>query len=107
MVDATNTALEKQEKASQEFTSQLAEERKAAVELKERIDDLELELSRKSSGTGAGYKETPEYKALQLYAQKGLDALSVEQKATLRTDIGTQGGYLTMPEMDQIGRAHV
>lgn len=102
MVDATNTALEKQEKASQEFTQKLADERKAAEELKERIDGLELELSRKSTQSGKTYKETPEYKALQLYAQKGLDALSVEQKATLRTDIGTQGGYLTMPEMDNM-----
>ena len=101
MVDATNTALEKQEKASQEFTSQLAEERKAAVELKERIDGLELELSRKGS-TGSNYKDKPEYKALQLYAQKGLDALDAEQKATLRTDVATQGGYLTMPEMDNM-----
>lgn len=102
MVDATNTALEKQEKASQDFTAKLAEERKAAEELKERIDGLELELSRKSSQSGATYKETPEYKALQLYAQKGIDALTVEQKATLRTDIATQGGYLTMPEMDNM-----
>jgi len=101
MVDATNTALEKQEKASQEFTTRLAEERKAAEELKERIDGLELELSRKGS-TGENYKDKPEYKAMQLYAQKGLDALSVEQKATLRTDIATQGGYLVMPEMDNM-----
>lgn len=101
MVDATNEALVKQEKASQEFTTKLAEERKAAEELKERIDGLELELSRKGT-TGANYKETPEYKALQLYAQKGIDALSVEQKATLRTDVATQGGYLTMPEMDNM-----
>lgn len=101
MVDATNTALDKQEKASQEFTAKLAEEIKAKEELKERIDGLELELSRKGS-TGSNYKDKPEYKALQLYAQKGLDALSVEQKATLRTDIATQGGYLTMPEMDNM-----
>jgi HK97 family phage major capsid protein len=102
MVDATAKALETQEAKSQEFTAKLAEEIKAKDELKERIDGLELELSRKSTQAGNGYKETPEYKALQLYAQKGLDALSVEQKATLRTDIGTQGGYLTMPEMDNM-----
>lgn len=101
MVHATNTALEKQEKASQEFTAKLAEEIKAKEELKERIDGLELELSRKGS-TGSNYKDKPEYKALQLYAQKGLDALDAEQKATLRTDVATQGGYLTMPEMDNM-----
>jgi HK97 family phage major capsid protein len=101
MVDATAAALDKQEKASQEFTAKLADEIKAKEELKERIDGLELELSRKGS-TGSNYKDKPEYKALQLYAQKGLDALDAEQKATLRTDVATQGGYLTMPEMDNM-----
>lgn len=102
MVDATNDALEKQEKASQQFTSDLAAERKKAEELKERLDGLELELSRHATQSGKTYKETPEYKALQLYTQKGESHLSAEQKATLRTDIGTQGGYLTMPEMDNM-----
>lgn len=102
MVDATSQALEKQEKASQEFTAKLAEEQKNALELKERIDTLEIELSRKSSNGGKGYKDSEEYKSLQLYAQKGIEALSMEQKATLRTDIATQGGYLTMPEMDNM-----
>jgi HK97 family phage major capsid protein len=102
MVDATNTALEKQEKASQEFTGQLAEERQKAEELKERIDGLELELSRKSTRTGGAHKDTAEYKALKHYIQQGENALSAEQKATLRTDVATQGGYLTMPEMDNM-----
>lgn len=101
MVDATNAALEKQEKASQELSAQLAEKKKAEDELKERIDGLELELSRKGSN-GADYKDKPEYKAMQLFVQKGIDALTMEQKATLRTDVATQGGYLTMPEMDNM-----
>ena len=101
MVDATNAALEKQEKASQELSNQLAEKKKAEDELKERIDGLELELSRKGA-TGENYKDKPEYKAMQMYVQKGVEALSMEQKATLRTDIATQGGYLTMPEMDNM-----
>ena len=102
MADATAAALDKQEKASQEFSNQLAEKKKAEDELKERIDGLELELSRKGSGNGADYKQNAEYKAMQLYVQKGVEALTVEQKATLRTDIATQGGYLTMPEMDNM-----
>lgn len=101
MVDATNAALEKQEKASQELSNQLAEKKKAEDELKERIDGLELELSRKGAA-GENYKDKAEYKAMQLYVQKGVEALSMEQKATLRTDIATQGGYLTMPEMDNM-----
>jgi len=102
MVDATNAALEKQEQVSQKFTADLADERKKAEELKERIDGLELELSRKSTRTGGAHKETAEYKALLHYVQQGENALSSEQKATLRTDIATQGGYLTMPEMDNM-----
>jgi HK97 family phage major capsid protein len=103
MVDTTTQALEKQEKANQEFTSKLAEEQKSALELKERIDGLELELSRKgTTQTGANHKETEEYKAMQAYVQKGVEQLSIEQKNTLRTDIGTQGGYLTMPELDSM-----
>lgn len=102
MADATAAALDKQEKASQELSNQLAEKKKAEDELKERIDGLELELSRKGAGNGADYKEKPEYKAMQMYVQKGVEALSMEQKATLRTDIATQGGYLTMPEMDNM-----
>jgi HK97 family phage major capsid protein len=101
MVDATAKSLEDQEAKSQKFTAELAEERKSALELKERIDGLELELSRKGTA-GDNYKDRPEYKAMQAYAQKGLEGLSLEQKATLRTDIGTQGGYLVMPEMDNM-----
>jgi HK97 family phage major capsid protein len=103
MVDTTTQALEKQEKANQEFTGKLAEEQKKALEMKERIDGLELELSRKgTTQTGQNHKETEEYKAMQAYVQKGVEQLSIEQKNTLRTDIGTQGGYLTMPELDSM-----
>lgn len=101
MVDATSQALEKQEKASQEFTVKLAEEQKNALELKERIDTLEIELAKKGR-QGESYKDRPEYKALNLLMSKGAEALDMEQKATLRTDNSTQGGYLTAPEMDSM-----
>ena len=101
MADDTAKAIEVQEKASQVFTQKLADEQKSNLELKERIDGLELELSRKGT-PGQNYKDKPEYKAMQLYVQKGIDALDIEQKNTLRTDIATQGGYLTMPELDNL-----
>ena len=101
MADDTAKAIEVQEKASQVFTQKLADEQKSNLELKERIDGLELELSRKGTA-GENYKDKPEYKAMQLYVQKGIDALDIEQKNTLRTDIATQGGYLTMPELDNL-----
>lgn len=100
MAARTEDAIAKQEAKHTEIVNDLAAERKNQLELKERIDGLELELSRKSTGKGGSHKDTPEYKALQLFVQKGIDALDMEQKNTLRTDIGTQGGYLTMPEMD-------
>lgn len=102
MADATAAALDKQEKASQELSNQLAAKSNSEKELKDRIDGLELELSRKGAGNGADYKEKPEYKAMQMFIKQGIDALTMEQKATLRTDIATQGGYLTMPEMDNM-----
>ena len=101
MVDATNAALEKQEKASQEITTKLADEEKSKLELKERVDSLELELSRKGA-TGENYKDRPEYKALQQYVQVGLDHMGADERKTLRTDDGTRGGYLVMPEMDSM-----
>lgn len=100
MAERTEKAFEKQEAKHTEIVTEMAAERKSNLELKERIDGLELELSRSSTKTGVSHKEKPEYKAMQLYVQKGLEALDMEQKNTLRTDIGTQGGYLVMPEMD-------
>lgn len=100
MADRTEKAIQLQEEKHTQIVTDLAAERKAREELKEQIDGLELELSRSSTKTGVSHKDKPEYKSLQLYMQKGLDALDVEQKATLRTDIATQGGYLVMPEMD-------
>lgn len=101
MVDATAQALEKQEKSSQELTAKFAEEVKANLEMKERVDELELALSRKGA-PGDSYKDRPEYKALESILSKGESHASMEQKATLRTDNSVQGGYLTMPEMDNM-----
>lgn len=82
---------------------ELAEERKKQEDANERFKELELAMSEISSKAGkADYKEAPEYKAIELFARKGFDALDVEKKQLLRTDDGTAGGYLTMPEMDNM-----
>lgn len=93
--------LEKQEQANQEIVAKMADAVKKQLDLEEQVKDLEVELARKMSSPKAGdYKETAEYKALNLFAAKGMDALNMEEKALLRTDSDTSGGYLTTSEMD-------
>ncbi|MFC3816562.1 phage major capsid protein [Lysobacter sp. GCM10012299] len=101
MFDKTNKAFEEQEAKNQKVVADLAIAQKAAEENTERLMVLELELSRKNgAGATLNYKESPEYKALNRFAREGIDSLEGEEKALLRSDSGTDGGYLTMPEMD-------
>ncbi len=102
-IEAIEVTLEKQEKSNQEKFKEAAADRKTALELKERLDGLEVELARKGgAGEGKDYKESEEYKAFTLLCIKGENALSTEQKAILRTDNQTQGGYLVSSEMDNV-----
>jgi len=95
--------LEADEKKNQDLVNQIAAERKAREDLNETIGNLEKELARKSAVSGAqDYKQSEEYKALNLLVKGGRDAVSAEQKAILRTDNDTQGGYLVPTEMDNI-----
>jgi HK97 family phage major capsid protein len=97
----TATLFETQEKANQEVVAKLAQERKDLEDVKDQVKDLEVEIARKSAGSnGVNFKETSEYKALNLFASKGAEALDMDQKALLRTDSDTAGGYLTSSEMD-------
>ena len=45
------------------------------------------------------YKDTPEYKALNLYSKKGINGVSMEYKDYLRTDVGAQGNFLVPTAM--------
>tara|TARA_R110000850_G_scaffold115092_3_gene230099 strand:- start:1508 stop:2701 length:1194 start_codon:yes stop_codon:yes gene_type:complete len=97
----TATLFETQEKANQEVVAKLAQERKDLEDVKDQVKDLEVEMARKAAGSnGVNFKETSEYKALNLFASKGDQALDMDQKALLRTDSDTAGGYLTSSEMD-------
>lgn len=94
-------ALETFDAENQKTVTALEAERKAREETADRVEALEKELLRATrSGKSGSYKETPEYKALNALAKGGLGGLKAEEKALLRTDSSTDGGYLTMPEMD-------
>lgn len=91
--------LAEQEEKNQKIVADLAAERKAREEMSEKMDELQVAMARKEQ-SGVNYKETPEYKALNVFASKGELGLSAEEKALLRSDSDTAGGYLTSSEMD-------
>lgn len=98
-MDKMDDVFKAQEEKSQEIVTQQAADRKAAEELKQRVEDLELELTTKSNNN-PNYKDSAEYKALSQFVKMGINEINVEEKQLLRTDNNTQGGYLTMSEMD-------
>ena len=93
--------LDAQEVKNQEVVAELKAKEQSALELKERVDSLEVELSRDNKVYDEkNYKDSPEYKALHQFVTKGIDYLEMEQKQLLRTDIDTSGGFLVPTEMD-------
>lgn len=105
-VKARSEKMEKlfaeQEEKNQKLVADLAEERKSREDIDNRMKELELSVIEQSTGGKKSYKDSEDYKALQMFAKSGMEAISIEQKATLRTDNNTQGGYLVMPEMDNM-----
>ena len=93
-------SLEASEKKNAEIVANEVKTREKLENLEGQYKDLEVEMARKSEQSGVDYKELPEYKALNILAKGGMDALESEQKALLRTDNDVQGGYLTTSEMD-------
>jgi len=93
--------LDAQEILNQKRLTEKKELEKREAEANDRIDTLELELARSGGpGNGKSYKDTPEYKALNSFFKLGAD-IDIEQKAFLRTDSDTAGGYLITPtELD-------
>jgi HK97 family phage major capsid protein len=81
---------------------------KRQVELKEQITDLEAEVARgidaKVAADPEAYKESAEYKALNLYCKEGERSLyqNEEHKVLLRTDSGVDGGFLVPTELDNV-----
>lgn len=100
-IEKIQSALDTYEDANQKAALDASQKEKEAEEQKQRIDALEVELAHANKGQkNVNYKELPQYKALIAYCQHGLD-ISPEEKALLRTDSDTSGGYLVDdPEFD-------
>ncbi len=95
--------LDDQESKNQQYLTDLKSSEEKAAETQSRLDALEIDVATRSEKGEKNYKETNEYKALQAFALKGdqgLYDMDAETKATLRTDVDTQGGYLVVGEMD-------
>lgn len=99
-IEVLEKALDSQEEKNQSVVNELKAQEKREIELKERMEVLEVEIARGGANQAKDYKQTPEYKSLQHFIKHGAHALDQEQKALLRTDSDVQGGYLVMSEMD-------
>lgn len=96
-----NTLVDEWEDIKQKHLLDLKNSEKAQKELKGRIDFLEGEMAIASKNLNPNHhKEMPEYKALEAFIKQGKEELSQEQKAVLRTDIDTAGGFLIQRELD-------
>lgn len=102
VIDKTNAFLDAQEEINQKHVADLKASEKREDELKERMESIELELVRGGSNQEKSYKDSVEYKALATMVIKGIDHASTEEKALLRTDNDTAGGYLVVGEVDNV-----
>ena len=103
-LEKTDAQLQDFDKKNQELVAEVADAQKKAVEAEERLVNVEkklLEVDR-SGESVVQYKNSPQYKALASWAVNGIEGIGREEKALLRGDDSTQGGYLTMPEMDSM-----
>lgn len=102
-LEKINVTLDAQEKENQKLVAEIKSAEAREKELKERMDVLEAEIARESKENPRDYKQSDTYKSLHILVTKGLNASEfgdAEFKATLRTDVDTQGGYLVHPEID-------
>lgn len=103
LIAKCNETLDSYEEKNQKLVTDLEAQKAANEETAERIKALEAEVARKGAGAGAGedYHSLPAYKALENFIRTG-DFESREEKALLRTDVDTAGGYLVISEMDNM-----
>lgn len=129
MADKTQKILDEQEKQNQELVSKFSQEQKKVIEIQEvldkideekktavkenkentaefvkRIENLEKEIiNLEDKGKEKeNYKDTAEFKALENFCRYGKSEMDANEVKLLRTDDATQGGYLTMSEMDNM-----
>jgi len=102
IITKCNDFLDKQEEINQKAMRDLKDAGTRETELKDRMDALEVELARAGGpGEEKDYHDMPEYKALEQMVKYG-EFVDAEQKALMRTDSDTAGGYLTTVEMDNM-----
>lgn len=99
---AVTDQAEELTKAKEGLAEELEVSNTARAEVKGRMDDLEAKMARGGSPRDLSHKETEEYKSLNSWCREGHNALSVETKATLRTDVNAQGGFLVQVESDDM-----
>lgn len=91
-----------------EYQKATALAEKAAKAAEDRVADLEVELAKKGSKSDADERKGKTYSDFMEWMRKGRDADidhkklrdDLVAKASLRTDVDTQGGFLLPPVMD-------
>jgi HK97 family phage major capsid protein len=99
-LEKLNALLDKQEEKGQAAFKEAEAAKGRQEELEAKFKDIELELARATPTQEKALKDLPEFKAMQAYCVKGDMKMSDGEKALLRTDADTQGGYLAPVEMD-------
>lgn len=120
LVEDVNSEVAKARASQKAAEEQLAEIKKSAGENEKRIEELELEIAKKSGKTNLDLIDASDKRAVKRakmdscpvtqnwvhWVQKGDDAdvdlrqMSMDIKSTLRTDRDVQGGYLIPQVMD-------
>lgn len=97
-LDGLNAKLDEFEVKNAENTKKWHDAEEKALEMKQRIEDLENQLINGKAGNSVDYRNSDEYKTLQTIVKTG-DMSQIEGKALLRTDSESAGGVLVMGEM--------
>jgi HK97 family phage major capsid protein len=84
-----------------ERIDQLTTDAQQTVTLRDEVKSLEALMAQRPGNHNdkSAYKDEAEYKALTAWSMRP-DALSQEQKADMRTDVDTAGGFLAPSEFD-------
>lgn len=91
--------LKAYDEKNQELVLQVQEAVNNKKELEDRLINIEGQLIRSSDAKDINFRETNEYKAFNVLIQRGkADSLPDELKTYLRTDVGSEGGFL-VPEI--------
>jgi len=106
-IEKIEKGLQAFENQSQEIIAAQKESAQKSLELEEKssgleelIKTLEIEVARGTSPSSEkDYRDSPEYKSLKQLVVHG-EFTNAEQKALLRTDSDTAGGFLAPTEMD-------